>query len=116
MPLRIDATAVFLVHKGASEVDDTVYGGIRGIGHDAPMPQFFYTYVDALQMTPATRIVLHDLDLDRLLVIIQEYMSLSRLWYAVPPTIGGTTDGQYTVHRWAGSPHGVHGFDQLDTR
>src|SRR6476619_2573876 len=42
------------------------------------------------------------------------YLSLSRLWYAVPPTKGGTTDGQYTVHRCAGAPLRIPGFDQLD--
>src|SRR5437660_914605 len=44
------------------------------------------------------------------------YLSLSRLWYAVPPTKGGTTDGQYTVHRCAGAPLRIPGFDQLDAR
>src|SRR6266545_7972060 len=43
-------------------------------------------------------------------------LSLSRLWYAVPPTKGGTTDGQYTVHRCAGAPLRIPGFDQLDAR
>src|SRR2546427_2887215 len=43
-------------------------------------------------------------------------MSLSRLWYAVPPTKGGTTDGQYTVHRCAGAPLRIPGCDQLDAR
>ncbi len=43
-------------------------------------------------------------------------LSLSRLWYAVPPTKGGTTDGQSMVHRCAGAPLRVPGFDQLDAR
>src|SRR5882762_9546606 len=43
-------------------------------------------------------------------------LSLSRLWYAVPPTKGGTTNGQYTVHRCAGSPLRIPGFDQPDAR
>src|SRR4029453_1758309 len=43
-------------------------------------------------------------------------MSLSRLWYTGPPMKGDTTDGQYTVHRRAGAPHRVSGFDQLDAR
>jgi hypothetical protein len=115
MLLRSDATAVFLVHKGANEADDAVYRGIGRIGHDTPMPQFFSTSRhrcalcggldehtrrgtlrpdgcttlswrvetpiasrtdlgrETKRMTPATRIVLHDLDLGRLLVIIQEY-------------------------------------------
>src|SRR6266705_5521983 len=46
----------------------------------------------------------------------RDHLSLSRLWYAVPPTKGGTTDGQYTVHRWAGSPLRISGFDKLDAR
>ena len=44
------------------------------------------------------------------------HLSLSRLWYAVPPTKGGTTDGPYTVHRCAGAPLRIPGFDQLDAR
>src|SRR2546428_11122221 len=45
-----------------------------------------------------------------------EYLSLSRLWYTVPPMKGGTTYGQCTVHRCAGPPHRVPGFDQSHTR
>jgi hypothetical protein len=41
-------------------------------------------------------------------------LSLSRLWYIEPPMKGGTTDGQCTVHRCAGAPHGVPGFDELN--
>src|SRR5712691_10220900 len=41
-------------------------------------------------------------------------LSLSRLWYTVPPTKGGITYDQCTVHRCAGPPHGVPGFDQPD--
>src|SRR6266571_1018245 len=41
-------------------------------------------------------------------------LSLSRLWYTGPPMKGGTTDGQCTVHRCAGAPYGVSGFDELD--
>src|SRR2546425_12529431 len=33
------------------------------------------------------------------------HLSLSRLWYTVPPMKGGTTYGQCTVHRCAGPPH-----------
>src|SRR5438093_11367397 len=43
-------------------------------------------------------------------------LSLSRLWYAVPPTQGGTTDGQSTVHRGAGSLRRMPGFDPRDAR
>src|SRR2546428_1573156 len=32
-------------------------------------------------------------------------LSLSRLWYTRPPMRGGTTDGQYTMHRCAGAPN-----------
>src|SRR5262249_54056632 len=42
-----------------------------------------------------------------------EHLSLSRLWYTGPPMKGGTTDGQCTVHRCAGAPHRVSGFDEL---
>ena len=44
------------------------------------------------------------------------YLSLSRLWYAVPPTKGGTPDGQYTVCRCAGAPLSIPGCDQLDAQ
>jgi len=46
----------------------------------------------------------------------REHLSLSRWWYAVPPTKGGTTDCQYTVHRCAGAPLSIPGCDQLDAR
>src|SRR6266545_1460311 len=46
----------------------------------------------------------------------RDQLSLSRLWYTVPPMKGGTTYGQYTVHRRAGPPHGVLGFHELDPR
>jgi len=46
----------------------------------------------------------------------REQLSLSRLWYTAPSTKGGTTYGQCTVHRCAGPPHGVPGFDQFDAR
>src|SRR4030095_12285302 len=39
-------------------------------------------------------------------------LRLSRLWYTTPPITGGTTHGAFTVHRRAGSPHGVLGFHQ----
>jgi len=42
--------------------------------------------------------------------------SLSRLWSAVPPTKGGTTDGQSTVHRCAGSPLSIPGCDRCDAQ
>src|SRR5262249_54024586 len=43
-------------------------------------------------------------------------LSLSRLWYTVPPMKGGMTYGQCPVHRGAGPPDRVPQFHQLDAR
>jgi NAD(P)-dependent dehydrogenase (short-subunit alcohol dehydrogenase family) len=43
-----------------------------------------------------------------------EFITVYILWYAVPPLKGGTTYGQCTIYRCAGSSHRVSGFHRPD--